>query len=135
MPTLKRKFVTSFTRVPCQNGILLVPPNMQDKPCECSPPSSVYISTSGTSLRPPRRLRRSLCVWGRKVDKQDLRVSSTIEVGVGPWRAEEDWTNGKILTVQGTVEGPLRVAPGLPWCLLVGSSLPWRHFSATPDAV
>lgn len=57
---------------------------------------------------------------GEEGDKQDLRVSSTIEVGVEPVRAEEHWTNGKILTVQGTAEGPLRIAPGLPQCLLVG---------------
>lgn len=69
-----------------------------------------------------------MCLWGRKVDKQDLRVRSTIEVGVGPWRAEEDWTNGKVLMVCGTAEGPLRIAPGLPQCLLVGSSLPMETF-------
>lgn len=47
-----------------------------------------------------------------------------MEVGVGQGREEEDKTSGKVLTVQGTAEGP----PGLPQCLRVGSSLPTETF-------
>lgn len=49
-------------------------------------------------------------------------------------RAEEDRTDRKVLTVQRTAEGPLRIAPGCHSACWRVVPFPWKHFSAVPDA-